>query len=437
MVNEPVTGMFRKEALEARGRTDALASTIQVTNTGMRSTLVALALVTVGAVAASAYVLVPIQITGNGVIIDHSGHSQASITPSASGIIEALLVRQGEHVVKGQPVARLSMPELANAIPRLRGTAEALAREDQAMARLARLDHESEGRIMALKAENLDSQIANLRRRIEWLWDRERAEAELLARGNSTEARLIKARLAAQDAQAQLDSMIADRRALDAAAQEAETRREREQLERLLKINQARLELETAERNLEGGRVMRSPVDGVVADLPGQVGTPIAPGQPVVIVTAESRVDDARMLEAAVYVPLAAGKQISRGDRVLLAPASLHENQHVRILARVKQVSGTASSREAVLAASGNERLAELVTRNGPVFQVVVELERDPRNLSGLSWTSGGEGRAAFTRGTPVDARITVEHASLISLALPALRGIVLREPPGWAGDKR
>jgi hypothetical protein len=143
------------------------------------------------------------------------------------------------------------------------------------------------------------------------------------------------------------------------------------------------------------------------------------------------------MLEAAVYVPLAAGKRISRGDRVLLAPALPHENQHFRILARVKQVSGTASSRESVLAASGNERLAELVTRNGPVFQVVVELERDPRNLSGLSWTSGGEGRAAFTRGTPVDARITVEHASLISLALPALRGIVFREPPGWAGDKR
>ncbi|WP_408982773.1 biotin/lipoyl-binding protein [Rhabdaerophilum sp.] len=118
-MNEPVTGMFRKEALEARGRTDALASTIQVTSTGMRSTLVALALVTVGAVAASAYVLVPIQITGNGVLIDHSVHSQASITPSASGLIEALLVRQGEHVVKGQPVARLSLPELANAIPRL------------------------------------------------------------------------------------------------------------------------------------------------------------------------------------------------------------------------------------------------------------------------------------------------------------------------------
>jgi len=437
MVNEPVTGMFRKEALEARGRTDALASTIQVTSTGMRSTLVALALVTVGAVAASAYVLVPIQITGNGVLIDHSVHSQASITPSASGLIEALLVRQGDHVVKGQPVARLSLPELANAIPRLRGAAEALAREDQAMARLARLDQESEGRIRALKAENLDSQIANLRRRIEWLWDRERAEAELLAKGISTETRMIKARLAVQDAQAQLDSTIADRRALDAAAQEAEARREREQLERTLKIDQARLELETAERNLESRRVVKSPVDGFVADLPGQVGTPIAPGQPLVIVTAESHMDDARMLEAAVYVPLTAGKQISRGDRVLLAPALLHENQHFRILARVKQVSGTASSRDSVQAASGNERLAELVTRNGPVFQVIVELERDPRNLSGLSWTSGGEGRAVFTRGTPVDARITVEHASLISLALPALRGIAFREPPGWAGDKR
>lgn len=437
MVDEPVTGMFRKEALEARGRIDALASTIQVTNTWMRSTMVALGLVTVGAVAASAYVLVPIQITGNGVIIDHSGHSRASITPSASGLVEALLVRQGDHVVKGQPVARLSIPELANAIPRLRGTVEALVREDQAMARLARLDHESESRIRAMKAENLDSQIANLQRRAEGLLDRERVGAELPARRSSTETRMIKARLAVQDAQVLLDSMMADRRALDAAAQEAEARREREQLERMLKIEQARLELETAERNLEAGRVVRSPVDGVVADLPGQVGTPIAPGQPMVIVTAESRKDDAGMLEAAVYVPLAAGKRISRGDRVLLAAASLHENENIRILARVKQVSGTASTRDSVLAALGNERLAELVTRQGPVLRVVVELERDPRNHSGMAWTPGGEGLAVFTRGTPVVARITVEHASLISLALPALRGIAFREPPGWMADKR
>lgn len=447
MVDEPVTGMFRKEALEARGRIDALASTIQVTSTWMRSAMVALGLVTVGAVAASAYVLVPIQITGNGVIVDHSGHSRTSITPSASGLVEALLVRQGEHVVKGQPVARLSVPELANAIPRLRGTVEALVREDQAMARLARLDHESESRIRAVKAENLDSQIANLQRRAEGLSDRERVGAELLARGNSTEARMMKARLAAQDAQAQLDSMIADRRALDAAAQEAEARREREQLERMLKIEQARLELEAAERNLEAGRVVKSPVDGVVADLPGRVGTPIAPGQPVVIVTAESRKEDAGMLEAAVYVPLAAGKRISRGDRVLLAPESLHEHENFGILARVKQVSGTAFTREAVLAALGNERLAELVTRQGPAFQVIVELERDPRNHSGIAWTSmawssmawnsGAGARATVTRGTPVGARITVEHASLISLALPALRGIVFREPPGSMAEKR
>lgn len=436
VMDEPVGSMFRKEALDARGRIDSLAASIRVTSTWMRGTLAMLGLVSVGVVAASAYVLVPIQISGNGVIIDRSGHLQASITPSTSGVIETLLVRPGDHVAKGQPVARLSIPEQANLVLRLRATIEALVREDQAMARLATVDRESEVRIRTVRAENLDNQIVNLRRRTEWLQDRERAEAELLAKGISTETRMIAARVAVQDARVQLDSAMADRRALASAAEEAEARRERERLERMLKIEQARLELEAAERNLEAQRLVTSPVDGVVADLPGQVGTPVAPGQAIVIVTAESRADPARTLEAAVYVPLAAGKQISKGDRVLLAPASLHDNEHDRLRARVKQVSGTAATRASVLAALGNEQLADLVTRQGPVFQVVVELERDARNPSALVWTSGGERRTAVTRGTPVGARITVEHASLISLALPALRGIVFREPPGWASDR-
>ena len=85
-------------------------------------------------------------------------------------------------------------------------------------------------------------------------------------------------------------------------------------------------------------------------------------------------------------------------------------------------VSSTVTTRDSLRSTLGSEQLAELAAREGPVFRLVVELEKRDGDPSRLAWTSGGGPNLSLSRGTPVSAQITTEHTSLLSLALPVLR---------------
>jgi NHLM bacteriocin system secretion protein len=421
MADSTTLSMFRSEALDARGRIEALPTTMHVTDSWTRAVIAGVALTICAALVASTQVVVPIQIPASGVVVDRSGYLLTTVPASAGGFVEALKVRAGDHVVRGQEIGRLTLPEQSETITRLRGALEGLKRDDLAMAALAEQDRRSEQAVRDKNAANLDSRIASHDQRIGWLQQRQSAEAELLRKGISTETRILAARIALQEAVAERDQMRFERGSLQSAALEAEARRERERLGRALKIEQAVIDLAAAETNQAVRQVLRAPVDGVVAEVPARVGESVSVGEAIVVVMAQegSRPED---LEAVLFVPLSAGKRVSPGDRVLIAPASLPQAEHDRLLGRVASVSGTVSTRDALRSTLGSDQLAELAAREGPVFRLVIELQKRDGDPTRLAWTSGSGPNLALSRGTPVSAQITTEHSSLLSLALPALR---------------
>lgn len=431
MADSTTASMFRSEALDARGRIEALPTTMHVTDSWTRAVIGGVALAVLAALVASTQVMIPIQIPASGVVVDRSGYLLTAVPASAGGFVEALKVRAGDHVVKGQELGRLTLPEQSETITRLRGALEGLKRDDLAMAALAEQDRRSEQAVRDRNAANLDARIASHEQRIGWLQQRQNAEAELLRKGISTETRIIAARIALQEAIAERDQMRFERSSLQSAALEAEARRERERLGRALKIEQAAIDLAAAEANQAVRQVLRAPVDGVVAEVPARVGESVSSGEAIVVVMAQggSRAED---LEAVLFVPLGAGKRVSQGDRVLIAPASLPQGEHDRLLGRVGTVSSTVTTRDSLRSTLGSEQLAELAAREGPVFRLVVELEKRDGDPSLLAWTSGGGPNLSLTRGTPVSAQITTEHTSLLSLALPALRRLFEPSRSAW-----
>jgi NHLM bacteriocin system secretion protein len=431
MADSTTLSMFRSEALDARGRIEALPVTMHVTGSWTRAVIAGVALTVLAAVFASAHVVVPIQVPASGVVVDRSGYLLTSVPASAGGFVEALMVRTGDHVARGQEIGRLTLPEHSESITRLRGALEGLKRDDLAMTALSEQDRRSEQAVRDKNAANLDARIAGHEQRIGWLQQRQNAEAELLRKGISTETRIIAARIALQEAIAERDQMRFERASLQSAALEAEARRERERLGRALKIEQAAIDLAAAEASQAVRQVLRAPVDGVVAEIQARVGESVSSGEAIVVVMAEAG-SQAEDLEAVLFVPLAAGKRISKGDRVLLAPSSLPQGEHDRLLGRVRTVSGTVSTRDALRSTLGSEQLAELAAREGPVFRLVVELEKRDGDPTRLAWTSGVGPKLALSRGTPVSAQITTEHSSLLSLALPALRRLFDPAPSPW-----
>jgi multidrug resistance efflux pump len=264
--SEPAA-MFRAEALEARRRIDALPRTIHVTSAWTKFAVAGVILAIGASVVASAVVQVPVQVSGSGAIVDRSGRLLASVASTNPGFIDEILVRPGDRVLRGDPIARIKLPEQSIAIAKLRAVAEGLERDAAALDALAEQSTRSEANVREARSANLDVHIANLERRIAWLQDREAAEKALLQKGVSTETRLIAAQVAVQDAVVGRDQARSEKAGLGSSHVEADNRRAQERLARRLRMDQARLELVAAERELATRSLLASPVDGVIGEI--------------------------------------------------------------------------------------------------------------------------------------------------------------------------
>jgi hypothetical protein len=102
---------FREQALNSQRRIDTLPSTMRVTTGVTRAAMGLLAVMLGGAVVWSAFVEVPVQINGTGVFVDTSGELLNAVRAPMDGVVEAILVNEGDYVSQGQIVATLRLPD--------------------------------------------------------------------------------------------------------------------------------------------------------------------------------------------------------------------------------------------------------------------------------------------------------------------------------------
>jgi len=425
--------VFRKEALDAKARMDALPGAMQVTDSYTRLTLISIAVASVMSVVASAFVIVPIDVSGQGVLIDRSGELLVPIVAAANGYVDMLLAQPGERIEAGQPVARLRLPEVEALVDKAARRIAALESELLTYDMLDRNEVISSSSLREQQRQDIGDRIANLETRLSQLEQRRRSEEGLAAKGYATAERVLQANIAAQEVMSQLAAARTDQKALDTQSIADKGTRRRERLAKLIALDQARSELATLQLDQLTRQTLIAPAGGVVAEIGASQGAFVSNGQSVINLVAND--DEGKELFALVYVPLSAGKQIEVGSTVLIQPSLHVDATYDRLKARVIDVSQTPVTPTALQRSLGNEQLAALVTRNGPAFAVRVELERDPSSHSGYAWTSGQNPDIELSRGTPLSANILVERRSLLSLALPALKSMLgLNQDDGnWA----
>lgn len=415
---------YRAEAIAAQAQIEALPRAMRVTGPMMRATIGGVFLSMLLAVAASAFVEIPIQVGGSGIVVDSTGEMLRPSNATVAGFVEQIFVKVGDEVHPGQPLLRVHLPELVNDIDKTKLELADLVNEDRRMAALDEHDETDERRDRDQKAASLDAQAARLESRLIWLRQREADELSLSVKGLISQAELLRAREETQQALDQLQSTKDQRAALFTQVSEASSRRTRDKLARQLAVADKQAELDGMKRNLEARSLVRSSVEGVVSELATDLGSAVTPGQIIVNTLPKRRANDA--LQALIYLPLSKGKKVKVGDPTLLLAASLDESDRDRIKGRVVAVSRTPATREGITRQLGSEQLFALLTKEGPVFQITAEIERDPNGADGLAWASGeGPKNFALELGTPLTARVGVERRSLLSLVLPAIRGLL------------
>jgi HlyD family secretion protein len=414
--------LFRREALDAHSRIGKLQNTMHVTNSLTRAALIGLAVLLCGAAVWSRFVHVPVRVNGTGVLVDTSGELLKPVRAVMDGIVETIVVNEGDHVTAGQVVARVRLPDRINALQKADRDLAALEQKARETEALQALERDTEEKTRNERRNALEDRIANMEQRLAWQRDIERDQIKLMELGSTTRTRVVETRVLTQQIADQLASAKSDLLAMKLEPLNTDSKMERERLMLKFQIQQLQSEMTALRSELERGTVLKSTVSGTVAELSAERNGLVTAGQPVLSVIPE---DFSGKLEALTYVSMADGKLVQIGDEVLIRPSSLPVREQGRVRGTVMEISEAPITERALTRILGNSSLVQQVTGAGAPFAVRIALHRDPSTPSNYVWTSGEGPDMRMTPGTPVSSRITVERETLLSLAMPALRRLL------------
>jgi HlyD family secretion protein len=426
---------FRQEALDAATRVDETQRTMRVSTAVTRLSAAALATALAGVVTWSAFVEVPIHVTGHGVLA-RSGETLVSpVRAASSGYVAEVLVKRGDTVAAGDVLLRLSQPERMAALKKAERILEVLSRNAERSEILRKQDAEAESRRHARQLIALGERIEALSSKKRWLDERQATLEQLHADGIVSLEMVSNARIAADVAENDLAAARAEQVALDVTREEAASERERAALSTRLEIERLQAEVAETRAGLEAGSTVTADAPGRVIGINTRPGALAAPGQPLLEILVDGPSgNDPDALEAVVFVPLSQGKRLAADDRALLTPADLPLDRHDRLLARVISVSEVPASSQALQFALGDDTLAEKISAGGPTFEVRLAMERKTDGHAGYAWTGAPPPGVTLSPGTPLSADVTVERRPLLALAVPALKRFLHLEADDWTG---
>jgi hypothetical protein len=162
----------------------------------------------------------------------------------------------------------------------------------------------------------------------------------------------------------------------------------------------------------------------VVAVTPGRVlelrayrGDFVAPGAPLLTLQATDE-----ELGAVIYVPATSGGQVAPGMTVHLGPATVRSEEYGFLLGAVRRVTEFPATAQGISALLNDPGLAAGFLSHGPVYEVRVDLVRDPRTPSGYQWTSVEGPPLSLAAGTFLDGSVIVDRQRPIGFLFPAAR---------------
>ncbi|KAB2962782.1 MAG: NHLP bacteriocin system secretion protein [Thermoanaerobaculia bacterium] len=369
--------LLRKASVEKLSSPEQLDMMMRVTSPMGWVALCAIGVLIVVAIVWSITFPMPVKVDGRGFMV--RGEAVQEVQILTAGTLQSVEVKTGDIIEPGTVVAKVSMPDIE-------------ARLISARALLGELEAQtsSSGSQTASIQGRLRAQIARLEQ------DR-RQKQELVNRGLLTSA-----------AVASIDQQITSLQ--NSLAQSMIGTGDRG-----LRVEDKRLEVRELETKLANESVVRSPFGGRVVAVRAGAGQPVRPGD--ALLSLESTREPMRVVG---FVPLAAGKQVTPGLEVRIAPSFIRVEDYGFMVGKVVSVSTLPATPEEIQRIVANDALARQYIDLNP-FQVVIEpvLAETP---SGFRWTSSAGPPVEVGSGTDCTVQVVVETRKPISYVIPTVK---------------
>ena len=359
---------------------------------------------------------IPTRVSGEGILISN-GDRVVDAVSAAAGRLASVSVTVGEHVVKGQPIARIVQTDIEQKHSEAVAVLGEKQREYAVLAARVQSELVVKGQNFAKLEEALNQVIKATNQRIEYLQVDVRNLEDLLAKGYTTRKNVSDRREELTSAQQRLDDTHNQILKLRADKTDLETQRDRELRQAEFAINEAQRQVSATEESLSQNTQVISPIEGRVVEVKISTGSVLAVGTAVVEIESEGN-----KLEAVIYLPPDQGKRIKPGMQVQLEPSTVKREEFGMMLGTVETVSDFPMTPQGMAAVLHNETLVTRFSHDGAPYAAKVVLEQDASTATGYRWAVGNGPNLRLTSGTLTRAEITTRHQRPLDLIIPLIR---------------
>jgi len=449
--------LFRKVALDKLSSPDQLDQLITVTTQKSWFALIAIACILATSVLWGILGSIPTKVYGQGVIANSFGIY--NIVNSSSGQITDIRVTVGDHVKKGQVVARIDHPQLVEQINDLKTELKHLENLDESgikqgddknigsgltdMYVLTQRIKEAKAALTyaeadyknAISGHSHDIQMAEIN--LEQAQINEKVKRSyfdkitvLYKNGAVSESDFTNdlQHLAVQTARANLnklaagdweDTIINFREKLGQAQLSLHMLTEQFATTKLTKIAETVEKIKKMQDKLISSSEIVTQVDGRVVEVKVKKGDIVQPGASLFSLEREG---NTIKQEAVLYVPAEDGKKILPGMEALISPSTVKKEEYGYILGRVTSVSEYPATSQDILHTLGNEGLVTKLAGKGASLEMHVDITVVDSTVSGFKWTSAGGPPQKINSGTLCDGSVIISKQRPISMVIPTIK---------------
>jgi len=407
--------IFRKVALESLSSPDQLDRLLKVTDSKSWMSQSALFAILGLTLVWSIEGRLPSVVSGQGVIIRKGGVS--NVVSARSGVLAEIYVEVGDKIKAHQHLAKVAQPALQE---KLRGAQETLAQARREKDRShALLEEQAQFEVEAIqrKRANAEREISHLEEQVLLAKEQIAAQDALLAAGIVTKQKTIEARQNLATLEDRIDDFQAQIKELNAEEFSTHAKVLQGDADKELRIQDLQRNLNEIETELDIAGNVNSPYSGEVLELKVSSGDTIAAGEPLVSIQ-----PDTQELQVLLFVPAEQAKNVRTGMAVKISPATVKREEFGFIKGKVAFVSDFPDTPAELMRNFENEVLVKALTEGGPVTEVRVEMERNPKTSSGYLWSSPKGSSVTISGGTLCTAEVVTRWQAPITLALPFLR---------------
>jgi multidrug resistance efflux pump len=146
---------------------------------------------------------------------------------------------------------------------------------------------------------------------------------------------------------------------------------------------------------------VHSPASGKLIEVSVGLGDYLDAGRPLALVDPV-----AQQAVVYAYLPERDAKEADVGDRVQISTSIAPPSQYGFLLGHVEAISQYPVTQERLTSIVRLKPVLAKINRLGPVFELLVRLDRDPRNPSKLAWSIGQGPPYKLSIGTPASISV-------------------------------